>query len=115
MIDEYELYHGAVIRRIIASSPSSLKLAVSDFSGRTNAYSLNRKVGIYLKHSAKRMSPWQFTFPPDQLVEFGLVAKKYANSFAMLVCGRDGIVAVNTAAIRDLLGKDNEVQGWIRV
>jgi hypothetical protein len=115
MLDAYEFFQGVVFRQLVTASDKPLTFEVHDFSGRTNSYCVNSSVGIYIKHSSKRLSPWQFSFPPDQRTEFRMLGDHFENTFGIFVCGHDGIVAVPTAGLRTLIGHNETDQGWIRV
>ena len=69
MTDEYEFYHGAVLRALIVESGLPIEIAVDDQLGRIDSFKINRSVAVHIKHSEKRMSPWQFTFSRDNVEE----------------------------------------------
>lgn len=62
MIPEYRLFHGAAICALIDQSPFELAISHLGADGRLGFYILNRRVGLYVKHSTARLTPWQFSF-----------------------------------------------------
>ena len=75
-------------------------------------YVVNVKCLFLVKYTTKPSSPWRFTFSAD---EFGRISS-HLNSFAKivvtLVCGDDGICALDWAEAERLLGMQ---PGWISV
>jgi len=58
MIKEFEFYHGAVLSGLAhADRPVSLKLYPTSSN---SSYVINDTIGIFVKYSSKRMSPWKF-------------------------------------------------------
>jgi len=112
MIKEYEFYHGVVFTKLIHGID---EISCVRAYNKTNnaAYVLNEGVGLYIKHSSKRMSPWNFSFlksHQDELLEMTATLKEV---FLILVCGEDGVVTLGFNDIKKIL---NEVHGnieWI--
>ncbi len=61
MIKEFEFFHGLVFARIIhrGQRPVVIKPYLSESN---SSYIVDDKIGIYIKYSSKRMTPWRFTF-----------------------------------------------------
>lgn len=75
MIGEYEMYHGAAIREIIVEMDRPINIYANDDFGRVNSFVLdNGKAGLYIKHSSKRLPPWQFVYTADNLLEIERLA-----------------------------------------
>jgi hypothetical protein len=115
MLSEYEMYHGAVIRSIVQEMPGSVKIALDDQTGRANSYVLNDTVALHLKHSLKRLAPWQFTFTMDQVEELIYLRNKYQFLFLGLICWRDGVVLITPIQFLELIDTADKSQHWIRV
>ena len=112
MIDEYEFYHGAVLRNIIVESKIPVTIKVDDIKGRVDSFVINDRVAIYIKHSAKRLTPWQFTFSRDNVEELVELDRKYESLFVCLVCDSDGIVVLSPDEFLKITGPSNsEVYG----
>jgi hypothetical protein len=83
------------------------------FSENSNAsYAVNGDLGIFIKYSSKRMSPWRFTFRAEHLVEIERLRFNH-KVFAILVCNDDGIVCLNYEELKTLVYNDNLEGGWI--
>ena len=53
MSNEYEFYQGLVLRKLVVETEISLMLRPFVREGRINAFVVNAKYGIFIKHSAK--------------------------------------------------------------
>jgi hypothetical protein len=102
MLKEYEKYHGTVLRALVASSQEALNIGVDDIHGRINGYVINQKVGIYIKHSSKRLTPWNYTFTEEHLSELAYLSGKYKQLFAVFVCGPDGLACLPYAKLIEI-------------
>lgn len=94
MLKEYEGYHGTVLRALVAASRSALMIGVDDIHGRINGYIINNTIGIYIKHSSKRLTPWRFGFNEDHLSELAHLNSKYKSVYIVMVCGVDGLACL---------------------
>jgi hypothetical protein len=115
MIDEYEFYHGALLRALIVECGVPIEISVDDSTGRVDSFSINRKVAVHIKYSEKRMSPWQFTFSVENVEELIALDRKYQNLFICLVCGSDGVVALKPDEFLQITGPAQSKTYWIRV
>jgi hypothetical protein len=115
MLDDLELIQGAVLRQIVVGASAPVRIAPLEKAGRTNTFVVNEDVGLHVKHSRKRMSPWLFTFHVDQLSELLDVQQNYRNSFVALVCGTDGIATLDLTSLRSIINFDSSEQAWVRV
>lgn len=115
MIDEYELYHGAVLRRILASHQGEISVKVDDADGRIDSFVINGRLAIHIKHSKKRMTPWQFTFSKRNIEELIELDTKYDFLFICLVCETDGIVVLTPQEFLEVTGPSESDVFWIRI
>jgi hypothetical protein len=115
MTDEYEFYHGALLRALIVESGVPVEISVDDDIGRVDSFSINRRVAVHMKHSEKRMSPWQFTFSLENVEELIALDRKYHNLFICLICGSDGVVALKPEEFLQITGPAQSETYWIRV
>ena len=99
----YERYHGIVLRGLITELSTGIHVKAEDAHGIVNSFILNQKVGLYIKHSTKRLSPWIFNFTEDNITEFDLLCDCTEHSFVCLVCGYDGFLTLNTGEIQQLI------------
>lgn len=95
MIREFEKYHGVVLRElVVASGVAGVELRTEDHFGRVNSFLVNNHVGLHIKHSGKRLPPWQFTFDYENCSELAELAGHTTTVVIALVCGIDGFVCV---------------------
>ena len=111
MIKEFEFYHGAAITRLIHSQkPISIRV----FPNHGNAsYVVNDSVGLYLKYSSNRLSPWAFSFQQTHQVEIDELKKNFPNVIVGLICHEDGIVGLSYDELKTILDHNHENVEWI--
>ena len=95
MINEYEWYHGAALRDLIVCASEPLRIEAFKVPGRINAFLLNGVVILYIKHSAKRLAPWRFTFTMENMNEIDRIVESGRILWFALVCGQDGFLALS--------------------
>lgn len=115
MIGSFEQYHGAVLRELIVNAPRPLTIERRDCWGRVNSFIVNGDIGLYIKHSSKRLAPWQFTFPRESVLELDVLEAETERVWLALVCGQDGIVALNLEAFRNVNPPDCDTTCFIRI
>lgn len=115
MSDEYEFYQGVVLRQLVVNADSFLIIRPFVNEGRVNAFVLSGKVGVFIKHSAKRMSPWRFTFNIDHVSDLLDLEAKYFDSFVVFVCGDDGLVALDVASLHEIVSFQDSENAWVRI
>lgn len=114
MIREFEFYHGAALLEIVHAS--DVNLFIRNYPSKSNcSYVLNDAVGLYVKHSTKRMAPWQFTFLKDHQDEILEMRAKLIEVFILLVCNDDGVVCIDYGNLKKLLDEVHEQAEWIRI
>jgi len=101
MTPDYQFYHGALLHEIITTAHCPVKIALTDFFGRPDAYVLNDEIGLLIKHCSSRLSPWAFTFMKDHVAELHSLRAVTKICFVGFVCDEDGFVCVKDA---DLVG-----------
>ena len=114
MINEFEFFHGSVFARMLHGRPQGFH--VKAYSATDNAaYVLNDKIGLYIKHSSKRLSPWRFTFLPPHQKCFGKLKEEYGHAYPVLVCNDDGIVILSFTDLMKVLDDNINDAEWISV
>lgn len=114
MTKEFELYHGAVFTRIVHGAGRMVSL--EPFPSRSNAsYVLNGVVGLYIKHSTKRVSPWSYTFLRAHQDEIAKMHVAFGEVFTALVCRDDGIALLNFEELKQILDSNHDESEWVRV
>lgn len=102
MLKDYEKYHGTVLRALVAGSREPLSIGVDDVHGRINGYTINQQLGIYIKHSSKRLTPWRFGFNAEHLSELAYMHGKYKSLYVVFVCGVDGLACLPYAKLLEI-------------
>jgi hypothetical protein len=115
MPDEYEFYQGVVLRQLIVAGSFSLSFRPFERGGRIAAFVMNGRIGIYVKHSSKRMSPWRFTFTIDQAADLLDLEARYPESFLVFVCESDGVVALSFAELHKLVNFAQSDNAWLTI
>lgn len=112
MIKEFEFYHGAVLAILLHGSGRSI--SVEPFPSPSNAsYIMDKSLGLFIKHSTKRMSPWRFSFSKEHQDEILEMKNKLGEVFVLLVCGEDGVVALSFQELKEVLNETHDPVEWI--
>ena len=115
MIHEFERYHGAVLRELIVKVGKSTEIRVVDDAGRVNSFVVNDSLILYIKHSSKRLSPWQFTFTSDNLAEINRLSQHNLPIWLIFVCGQDGMLAISYEEFQFINPVDATTTSFVRV
>jgi hypothetical protein len=115
MIPEYKLYHGAVLAELVDHLPNGVAIDELREDGRLTSYVLDNRVGLHVKHSMQRLSPWQFTFTAANVAELGFLQMTHNDSFVVLVCRTDGMVCLTIEELKSVLAFGAADQAWVRV
>ena len=110
MNKDLEKYHGLVILKIIRAS----QLSIAFIKENTNSYIINKQIGLYIKYSSKRVSPWTFTFRKEHQDEILLLKNRYHKVFICLVCHNDGVVCLSFKELKFILDH-NHSDEWVRI
>jgi hypothetical protein len=114
MLKEFEFFHGVVFTRILHKG--NLPVGIKDYPTSDNAsYIVNDNVGIYIKYSSKRMSPWRFSFQKEHQDEILEMKNKLGEVYTILVCNDDGIVCLNFSELKQVLNNQHDLVEWISV
>ena len=112
MIKDFEFFHGVVFTRLLHGSQRVVSLTA--FPSTSNAsYVVNGSIGIYIKYSTKRMTPWRFTFKKEHQEEIELMKGRFKEVFLVLVCNDDGLVCLSYSELRDILNNQHDCMEWI--
>jgi hypothetical protein len=115
MLDDYEFYQGAVLRQLVVENDYSASFRPFVREGRINAFVVNGGVGVYVKHSSKRMSPWRFTFTIEQAADLLDLEQRFPDSFVVFVCGTDGLVTLAFADLHTIVSFQESENAWVSV
>jgi hypothetical protein len=112
MIKEFEFYHGLVFARILHSLQRPL--SIESYHSPSNAsYVISGDVGLYIKYSTKRMTPWRFSFKKEHQEEIAEMRAKYGRVFLVLVCSDDGIVCLSYEELKKILDEHHDPVEWV--
>jgi hypothetical protein len=94
MIKEFEFYHGIVFSQILHAreKPFSIRRDLADSNA---SYIIDENIGIYIKYSTKRLTPWRFSFSKKHYDEIVGMKQGLGSVFILFVCGEDGIVCLS--------------------
>lgn len=116
MIKDFERYHGVAVRQLVVEAGSrGVLLRAEDSKGRLNSFLLNDKVGLHIKHSSKRLPPWQFTFNDENCVELASLREHAEQILIALVCGPDGVVCLTHQEFLSLNSEQCESTAFVRI
>jgi hypothetical protein len=76
---------------------------------------VEENTAIHLKHSTKRMSPWQFTFMSSHFGEIEDLKGRFDSVWVALICGVDGFVTLSSSELDQLIGTTPTVASFVRV
>ena len=100
-INDYEFFNGVVLNKLIRKG-KPVKIDIFP-SSSNNAFTINDKIGLYIKYSKKLVSPWRFGFQREHQDEFKIMSDLCKMSFLILVCNKDGIVCINNKTLKTIL------------
>lgn len=115
MLDDYEFYQGVVLRRLVIETDYSTSFRPFVREGRMSAFVVNGRIGVYMKHSSKRMSPWRFTFTIEQAADLLDLEHKFPDSFVVFVCGTDGLVTLSFADLHRIVSFEESENAWVSI
>lgn len=114
MIKEFSFYHGVVFAMLLHNS--STPLIIGQYPSSDNAsYTINDSIGIYIKYSTKRLSPWHFSFQNMHLSEIYEIDRKFEKVILLLVCRDDGIVGLTMEEFKQITDSAKKGTEWISV
>lgn len=114
MIHNFEFFHGLVFARLLHGTSETL--SIKTYPTEDNAsYILNNRIGLYIKYSTKRLTPWTFSFQKYHQDEILVLRNKFDEVYTILVCNEDGLVCLNFEELKRILNEVHEEVEWIRV
>ena len=115
MIAEYKFYRGVVLSELVDASHAPVKISEVIDGGRSGLYVVNDRVGMQVKHSSARLSPWSFTLKENHFAQLDKLRTTLDAVFLVLVCGEIGMLALEMTEVIDICGATADNQYWIRV
>jgi len=114
VISELDRCHGVVLRQILVAHGHRARVGVVDPSGRVDAFCIE-EAAFQVKHSSKRLSPWQFTYTPETLAELAELRRTFDPVWVFLVCGQDGVVGLSLKELTSIVQVGESSTAWVRV
>jgi hypothetical protein len=115
MIAEYKLYHGAALAELIQELSSPISIDELNESGRLSSYILNQRVGLQIKHSTQRLTPWSFTFTRYNMSELLALRARFDEVFVIFVCETQGMVCLSIEEMLSISQVGQSDQIWFRI
>jgi len=92
MIKVFEKYHGSAFSRLI-NKYGALKIT-ANINQDNSSYIINNCLGIYIKFSTKRLTPWQFTFTEQHHKSIVNLSQLGEDNYLIFVCNDDGLCCI---------------------
>jgi hypothetical protein len=114
MLPDYARYNGSALVQII--DHCLVPISIEKLSDAPQGfYLLAGKAPLYLKFSRRRKGPWGFTVHREHQIHYQRLVDRYGDCILALVCGKDGIAALNYAQVREVLDDNFEDQEGVTV
>ena len=115
-----EKIHGVVFLKILKEiDKRNLDIKVSLFKGvSSSSYILSsnhKTLGLFIKYSTKRRSPWRYSFHKEHQEEINMLNIDYKNTFVIFVNGDDGILSLSYSELKNILDENYEDQEWVAI
>ncbi|MDA9345919.1 hypothetical protein N9R01_00890 [Porticoccaceae bacterium] len=128
-ISNAEKYYGAVILRVleklgeviprasfsITKGDSQSSFAVHGLDASLLGKGKKSSIGLFIKLSYKRRSPWRYNFDETHQNEIEKLKKQYGQVFIAFVAEDDGIACINFNQLKLILDHNHEEQEWVSV
>jgi len=99
MLDKSGYYHGAALTRLL-DDERCRGLRKHGHLG----YVVNGETFVFLKYTTKARTPWGFTFDQEDIERCFNMSEQYSRVIIGLICGGDGVCALEWSQARELLG-----------
>lgn len=84
-------------------------------TGIDPARDLKVQVGLFIKLSNKRLSPWGYSFHQSHQDELLFFKEKCGEAFSIFVNSDDGFACLNFTSMKEVLDDHHEEQEWVSV
>lgn len=122
-----EQLHGLVIRRLWMELSNQLPKAHFHLDTGTSQSSYTVKAivpsifgrgkqlqaGLFIKHSTKRVTPWDYTFRRSDQEEMQSLQETCGEVFVVFVNGLDGVACLDYGQLKLVLDEHYEEQEWV--
>ena len=114
MISEQQQFHGPVFIELTQNSKKPVQIESLKGHYENTAYAING-VGVFIKHSSKRMTPWKFSFYKNHQDTILELKKIFDEVVVILVCGKDGFVGLDFLELKNILNEVHDEIEWIKI
>ena len=125
-ISHEDQLHGSVISKLVTSISSySESLSINVVVGKSSSiYTFNifqnqtkkkLKIGVYVKISKKRLSPWRYTFDRAHQTDIKDLASSTDEVFIIFVAGLDGFAVLSYNELKRILDDNFDNTEWVSV
>lgn len=115
MTPDYQFYHGTLLHEIVITADRELRIELQNLHGRADTYVIDGSLGLMIKHSTMRITPWSFTFAKDHVDEMRALKSNTKVSFVGFVCGDDGFVCIRDCDLVSILSLTDKDVASVRV
>jgi len=115
MIPEYRFFQGAVLCELIDAAITPVSVHEVTEGGRVGYYILDGEIGLQIKHSAARLSPWSFTLKGSHLSQLLEMRVDLRHVFLVIVCGETGMLSLSVNEVLEICEATSDDQYWLRV
>lgn len=115
MIPDYKLCHGAVLAEIVHCLDRPVMIDELKEDGRLSSYILNERIGLQIKHSSHRLSPWPFTFTNSNMLELLDLRDRCDEVYVVFVGSHLGMVCLTIEEMLEVGDPGDSGQLWIRI
>ena len=114
MIKEFEKYHGVILSRLVHGSKKQISVELYP-SKYNSSYIINQDIGLYIKYSKKRLSPWRFSFLKEHQDEVAQMNRLLKKVFIVFVCHDDGMAILSYDEFKNILDENYEEIEWVAI
>ena len=107
-------HYGAALFQLLSKNKA---INITNFPTQSNnSFSINNDfIGLHLKYSTKKSSPWTFSFSRQHQEELRIISEMHKHSFLVLIYGSDGITCISYLELKKVLDEYYEETEWIKL
>ena len=97
MTHEFERYYGIVFTSLFEEVS---EVRIKKISDNDSAYVLNNRLGLYIKHTTARISPWSYSFRTSDFAVIDQLELETTEIAFGLVCGFHGVCLISSQDLK---------------
>jgi hypothetical protein len=95
MIPQKAYFYGAALYQLLGECGDAFQ--IERIEGDSSCvFVVDNSLPLLLKYSSNKSSPWAFTFHASHLNHYIELVEEYGTCVLVLVCGFDGVIALNS-------------------